>query len=102
MSRFEGTFKIENAPEYGNTDMPGPGIMWEDEECGKVLFICPCGCGSRSEIPVNPDFWGKNQSWSLEKDIEGRPTLSPSIWSQKERGGCGAHYFIRDGKVQWA
>ncbi|MHA6766945.1 DUF6527 family protein [Sphingobium ummariense] len=36
--------------------------------------------------------------WSLEIDQRGRPSLSPSVW---RKTGCGAHFWLRKGRVRW-
>lgn len=58
-----------------------------------AYFKCP-KCDELIQIPTGG---GKN-SWSVDVDFWGRPTLSPSIW---QTGSCQAHFFIRKGKIDW-
>ena len=65
---------------------------------GSVMFGCPCGCGHEVYICVT-DCGGDRRHWDLTVDDEMRPTLSPSL---QLTGGCQSHFFIRNGKVEWA
>lgn len=65
-----------------------------------VAFRCPCGCNKVTRLNVDPDFKGSDvpYCWTFSVNSEGRPTLHPSV---KNEGGCGSHYFIKEGKVEW-
>lgn len=56
---------------------------------------CPDGCGTVINLNLLSD---DHPCWKLHIDQAGAPTLSPSVW---RREGCGAHYFLRAGKVVW-
>jgi hypothetical protein len=56
-------------------------------------FICP-RCGEHIQVPIAASL----NNWTLSVDWLGRPTMSPSIW---ETATCGAHFFLRRGKVDW-
>ena len=57
-----------------------------------VHLACP-KCGEPIQLPV-----AVGSEWSVLVDVFRRPTVSPSIW---ETGGCGAHFFIRHGRLIW-
>ena len=56
---------------------------------GPAKHICPCGCGNVVVTPINMP-----SAWSYSEGEDGLPTLNPSILNP-----CGAHYFIRDGRI---
>lgn len=71
-----------------------------------VTFDCPCGCGLRRVVefenpldgkPVRADHPGP--LWKREGTTFESLTLSPSILSDKEKGGCGWHGFVKNGEV---
>lgn len=66
------------------------GVMHYCEKAQKITWRCPCGCGFVVGTPVGPG------GWTFE-EANGVATLSPSIATQP----CGAHYFIRGGRVEW-
>lgn len=37
--------------------------------------------------------------WRLYVDWLHRPTINPSIW---QTGSCGAHFFVRQGRIDWS
>lgn len=55
-------------------------------------LLCP-RCGDHVELPMKG-----TKAWSLRVDFLGRPTLAPSVW---EAEGCGAHFFVRKGRILW-
>jgi hypothetical protein len=54
---------------------------------------CP-KCGEQISLPIG----GSRESWKLRIDWLRRPTLHPSVW---ETESCGAHFFVRAGKIEW-
>lgn len=74
---------------------PPPGVMWvafEGKKPMAAIYVCPCGCGKDIYTPVNG-----SRGWQYSHGPNG-PTLSPSVrWVQ----GCKAHFFIKDGKVEF-
>lgn len=56
-------------------------------------FSCP-RCREHISVSIAT---GPN-SWRLKVDFLHRPTLAPSIW---QTGSCGAHFFIRSGRIDW-
>ena len=61
----------------------------------QASMICPEGCGTVINLNLLPD---DHPVWRLGVDPAGRPTLHPSIW---RRGECGAHFFMRAGRLVW-
>lgn len=56
------------------------------------LHNCPCGCGHKVVIPINP------KGWSVQYNGEDI-SFSPSIgnWSFE----CRSHYYIVNNNVRW-
>ena len=67
------------------------GVLYVSRAAGKAIHRCPCRCGAASITSIAAAGWEFTQ-------VDNVPSLSPSILNQP----CGAHYFIRDGKVVWA
>lgn len=65
---------------------PGAWCFKKDmnDNLAAIDFVCPCGCGQLSTIPIKDDWNG---------DLE-RPTLIPSIL---RKSGCGWHGFLTNG-----
>jgi hypothetical protein len=55
--------------------------------------LCACGCGSRVVTPIRPP------KWKFTYDGE-NVSLFPSVGRWKLP--CRSHYWIREGKVDWA
>jgi len=70
-----------------------PGVLYVAEQFGAAAHLCACGCGARIRTPLGP------VDWSLEETPDG-PSLYPSIgnWQQ----ACQSHYWIYNGKIEWA
>ena len=51
---------------------------------------CP-QCGEHIRLPLAGD-----PAWRLKVDFLRRPSVHPSIW---QTGSCGAHFFVRRGKL---
>lgn len=67
-------------------------------EKGYVWFaamLCPCGCGSTLHLNMLPD---SRPRWKLTEHRDGTPSLHPSVWRVK---GCGSHFFLRRGLIDW-
>ena len=67
------------------------GVLYVSVEYKTVTHTCCCGCGEKVVTPLSPAGW--------ELTFNGQSvSLSPSIGG----GRCNSHYFIRQGRVQWA
>ncbi len=72
-----------------------PGILLVEMRGGYLKWAhlrCP-KCGDHIQLPL-----AGSGSWSINLDLFRRPTLAPSIW---EQATCGAHFFVRKGKLLW-
>lgn len=67
----------------------------DDGEDWCVGMRCPCGCGHVIELLVIAEA---KPRWDVSVDIQGRPSLSPSVWLRK---GCRSHFWLRNGRVYW-
>ncbi|CQJ03924.1 DUF6527 family protein [Yersinia sp. 2544 StPb PI] len=70
-------------------------IAREDNEDWAVAFRCPCGCGKRLELLLIKEA---KPNWSINVDQRNIPTLTPSVWLQKD---CKSHFWLRNGKIIW-
>lgn len=78
------------------TGPPGLGAYYvnQDETVGGLLFCCP-GDGVVHSISF---MVGKEKpSWSWNGDKE-KPTTKPSILCAPEKGGCGWHGWLTEGR----
>lgn len=86
-------------------------LQWIDEEPGSLsggtlyvvgtpefqkwaIFACPCGCRDRIELYLGHE---RRPHWTIKVE-HGRATIIPSVW---QTGGCGAHFFVRRGRVDF-
>lgn len=61
-----------------------------------IMFGCP-GCGELSSCRFRPS--SEQHAWAWDGNRE-KPTLSPSIHANPEKGGCGWHGFLVRGRFQ--
>lgn len=78
-TKVENAFQSEIAGAYTLSD-------------GYILFVCPCGCGSLSNLPIKTGEKTAH-SWSWDGN-ETQPTLSPSI---RQMIGCKYHGHLIQG-----
>lgn len=74
------------------------GKLYISEEYEVAIHSCACGCGIRTVTPLiaNGEERKYNRTWYLKGTRE-LPSLEDSI----ENKHCGAHYYIKEGKIQW-
>lgn len=58
-------------------------------------FRCPCGCGEIVLLNLSPS---RRPRWTISNGLFGQATVSPSVWRTE---GCGSHFFIRRGRIEW-
>lgn len=76
---------------------PTPGLLYivGTREMPKwAIFECPCGCSDRIELYLGSRA---DPRWKASFNRRGT-TLKPSV---SQTGGCGAHFFVRDGRVDF-
>lgn len=66
-------------------EIRGGHLKWAHLQCPK--------CGDHIQLPL-----AGSDRWAIKVDLFRRPTLSPSIWEQTS---CGAHFFVRKGRLEW-
>jgi hypothetical protein len=85
--------RVEDRPEVlasGTLYLIGHGtLLWE------AAMRCPKGCGH--SICVNL-LREENPCWRLDEHADGTVSLTPSIW---RKSGCGCHFFLKHGRIQW-
>ena len=74
-------------------DVLKEGILYISEKYHTTTHLCPCGCGEKVPIPIDPNFW--DNAWILTVNGD-KPTLMPSLL---QRFACKSHYFITAGKI---
>ncbi len=70
-------------------------IVRSDGNIKWACLKCPCGCGEKIALSLAPE---RRPRWSVDIDFLRRPTVSPSV---NQRDGCYAHFWIREGNVEW-
>ncbi|WP_373856266.1 DUF6527 family protein [Acidiphilium multivorum] len=55
-------------------------------------MLCP-RCSEHIQLQT-----AAGSNWKITCDWLHRPTVQPSIW---ETEGCGAHFFVRKGRLIW-
>lgn len=71
-----------------------PGKVYVCKEYFCTVHLCPCGCGDKVFLGISEMVASHPHLWQLEGN-----SFSPSI---RKTSGCMSHYFIKNGKVQWA
>ncbi len=59
-----------------------------------LLLKCPCGCGQQIALNLM-------QSHSPRWRVDMRPHASFSVHPSVDSRTCGAHFWLRDGRVIW-
>jgi hypothetical protein len=60
-----------------------------------AMFQCPCRCGQTIELNL---MSSQRPFWQIGLPSEAQLTLHPSVNSTS----CGAHFWIREGRLTWA
>src|SRR5450759_461276 len=86
--------RVDDEPETGE-----PGKIYVVEDGGvswAAVMACPGSCGQMLHMNLLPDV---HPVWKLTEHSDGSVSLSPSVW---RREGCGCHFFVRNGRIDWA
>ncbi len=69
------------------------GVLYVSIEFRTTMHLCACGCGCQVVLPL------RRSAWSMTYNGE-HISMRPSVgnWSFD----CRSHYWIRDGRVDWA
>lgn len=70
-------------------------VVRDGEHLKWACMRCPGGCGADIKLSLNPL---RRPRWTVVRDWLGRPSVSPSV---HRRDGCGCHFWIRRGRVEW-
>ena len=84
--------------DFRENGKAGAIVFCESPEYGVQGFGYKCaGCGQESYLPVSqPGKPNSCQEWAWDGNKE-QPTLTPSIFHRKEKGGCGWHGHLIKG-----
>lgn len=95
-SKFRKGYRIrimDDIPE--EVDSKTIFVVGDSNHPQYVVFLCPCGCGRRIELNLNPE---SSPRWKLKWHLLGTVSLSPSVW---RKSGCWSHFFLKHSKVLW-
>lgn len=70
-------------------------VVRDGEHLKWACMRCPGRCGADIKLSLNPS---RRPRWTVVRDWLDRPSVSPSI---HRRDGCGCHFWIRRGRVEW-
>ena len=59
-----------------------------------LLMLCPCGCGQQIALNLMPSH---SPQWKVSIYSPQRFSIHPSV----DATSCGAHFWLRDGRVIW-
>ena len=88
--------EVESADDIP-TEIPHNGVVLVGPRIRPKWIAFDCPCHSRHRIMLNTD---KSRSPYWRVSAKGSMTISPSI--DYSDGAKRCHYFIRNGRVQWA
>jgi Family of unknown function (DUF6527) len=94
--RREVLYRLERVDD--EPTKPKPNILYVVEDGGRLwsaLMACPDGCGQVLHMNLIPDT---KPVWRLTEHADRTATLHPSVW---RREGCGCHFNLRAGRVEW-
>ena len=103
MERLNEFKEAKIYPEY----IPGhekrdSAILYISKLFGCMVYECPCGCEKETAVHFKSEKRGERTpnfpEWDLEDHGNGVISINPSV---RMRGGCKAHYFIKQNKVEW-
>lgn len=91
--------RISNIVRVGSrSELPdklGRSLYVVGEKPKWAILECPCGCGDTIDVNL---MRSRSPVWELSMQ-NGKATLYPSLWVSKQK--CGAHFWIRHGKIDW-
>lgn len=90
VDRFNGPYIVIGDIDQWHCERNFAALEKEQDQVIATWHICPCGCRIPRRLPVN--------RWSYNIDGDGRLTLNPSILDTMT---CKAHYFIKNGMVEF-
>ena len=92
-SRLRKRYRIINLDDYPETVDDREIYVVGDLQ--KPQFLCPCGCGQKIELNVNPE---SRPCWAIRWHVTGTLSFSPSI---NRNVGCRSHFYLKNSKVLW-
>ncbi|MGO4535180.1 DUF6527 family protein [Leifsonia sp. 2MCAF36] len=69
------------------------GVLYVSLRYSTAVHSCMCGCGNKVVTPIGRFRWRLSGG---ENDISLFPSISNNAFP------CGSHYFIRNGRAEWA
>jgi hypothetical protein len=92
----DGLYRIERIDD--EPENPAPCTLYVIEDAGRAwaaAMACPGGCGQILHMNLIPDT---KPVWRLTEHSDRTASLSPSVW---RREGCGCHFWVRHGRIEW-
>jgi len=93
--RHEISAIVRVGSRSGIPDKPGRALYIVGDPPKWAILQCPCGCGDTIDVNL---MKSRSPVWQLSF-ANGKPSFHPSLWVPKEK--CGAHFWIKDGKIIW-
>jgi hypothetical protein len=91
-----GRLRFAHVDEFPDTLKPSiVYVSGEGQHLWAAAMKCPCGCGDVIELNLLKKV---RPCWSVEEHPDGSVSLTPSVWRRK---GCGSHFFVRHGRIDW-
>ncbi len=94
MSAKCNRFTIERTVHFPPKEKFQDGVLYFSKEFKLAAHLCACGCGGEVVTPIDDGTRG----WTLD---EAGPTLFPSIGNWSGERPYHAHYYIKNGNVEW-
>lgn len=92
MVRFRGKVSTIREASALVTE-PGDAALVERGRPRLLLLNCPCGCGQRFPINLDPR---SGPAWRLYGNRRHELSLYPSVWRESD---CGSHYVIWNSRI---
>jgi hypothetical protein len=70
------------------------GVLYVCRNCAVTAHLCPCGCGDRAIVTIQTD-WQPSGWFFDEATISFSPSILNPVCPKK------AHYYLKNGQVQW-
>lgn len=96
--RFRRRHEIKAVHVASRSDVPdklGNALYIVGDPAKWAVLKCPCGCGDTIDVNL---MMSRKPVWRLTF-TDGKPSFHPSLWVPKAK--CGAHFWIKSGKIIW-
>jgi len=85
--------RCEDVPD--SLDPASIYVVGEAHHDWHLVMTCPCGCNAVIFLNLLPET---RPCWTY-KITKGNISIHPSVW---RTAGCRSHFWVREGRIQWA